>query len=147
VQFVAVAPLIFDQFVIARRCLQRRPAILVCRWVWDLRLNLLDWLHPFIWFVHCGISPNQCQCRAGCISWSHVLKLCLRPLQPLAQALDIFIVRLVLLLVHFQQRPQDFDAMLFLHHTLRVFKLADNSPVSGFRHSWRLVVICCFNCC
>ena len=47
-------------------------------------------------------------------------------LQPLAQALDVFIVRLVLLLVHFQQRPQDFDAMLFLHHTLSVFKLAYN---------------------
>ena len=30
---------------------------------------------------------------------------------------------LVLLLVHFQQRPQDFDAMLFQHHTLSVFKL------------------------
>jgi hypothetical protein len=29
----------------------------------------------------------------------------------LAQALDVFIVRLVLLLVHFQQRPQAFDAM------------------------------------
>mgnify|MGYP003694063503 CR=1 FL=1 len=38
-------------------------------------------------------------------------------LQPLAQALDVFIVRLVLLLVHFQQRPQDFDAMLFLRHS------------------------------
>jgi hypothetical protein len=30
----------------------------------------------------------------------------------------------VLLLVHLQQRPQDFDAMLFLRHTLSVFKLA-----------------------
>jgi hypothetical protein len=39
----------------------------------------------------------------------------------LAQALDVLIVRLVLLLVHFQQRPQAFDAMLFLHHTLSVF--------------------------
>ena len=38
--------------------------------------------------------------------WPHVLKLFLRRLQPLAQALDVFIVRLVLLLVHFQQRPQ-----------------------------------------
>ena len=47
------------------------------------------------------------------IRMPHVLKLFLRPLQPLAQALDVFIVRLVLLLVHFQQRPQDFDAMLF----------------------------------
>ena len=45
--------------------------------------------------------------------WPHVLTLFLRPLQPLAQALDVFIVRLVLLFVHFQQRPQDFDAMLF----------------------------------
>ena len=56
--------------------------------------------------------------------WPHVFTLFLRPLQPLAQALDVFIVRLVLLFVHFQQRPQDFDAMLFLHHTLSVFKLA-----------------------
>jgi hypothetical protein len=136
VQFLAVAPLIFDQFVIACRCLQRRPAIIVCRWVRDLRLNLVDWQHPFIWFVHCGISSNERQCRAGCISWSHVLKLCLRLLQPLAQALDVFIVRVVLLLVHFQQCPQDFDAMLFLHYTLSVFKLADNSPISGFRRCW-----------
>ena len=45
--------------------------------------------------------------------WPHVLTLFLRPLQPLAQALDVFIVPLVLLFVHFQQRPQDFDAMLF----------------------------------
>lgn len=52
VQFLAVAPLIFDQFVIARCCLQPRPAIIVCRWVRDLRLNLADWLQPFIWFVH-----------------------------------------------------------------------------------------------
>jgi hypothetical protein len=51
--------------------------------------------------------------------WPHVFTLFLRPLQPLAQALDVFIVRLVLLFVHFQQRPQDFDAMLFLHHTLK----------------------------
>ena len=53
------------------------------------------------------------------------------PVNALAQALDVFIVRLVLLLVHFQQRPQDFDAMLFLHHTLSVIKLAYNSTVSG----------------
>jgi len=52
VQFLAVAPLIFDQFVIARRCLQSRTAIIVCRWVRDLRLNLADWPHAFIWFVH-----------------------------------------------------------------------------------------------
>jgi hypothetical protein len=52
VRFLAVAPLIFDQFVIARRCLQRRPAILVCRRVRDSRLDLADWPHPFIWFVH-----------------------------------------------------------------------------------------------
>jgi hypothetical protein len=32
--------------------------------------------------------------------------LCLRPLQPLAQALDVLIVRLVLFLVQFQQRPK-----------------------------------------
>ena len=63
--------------------------------------------------------------------WPHVLKLFLRRFQPLAQALDIFIVRLVLLLVHFQQRSQDFDPMLFLHHTLRVFELAYNRTVSG----------------
>ena len=44
-------------------------------------------------------------------------------LQPLAQALDVLIVRLVQLLVHFQQRPQDFDAMLSLHHTLSVLRL------------------------
>jgi hypothetical protein len=73
--------------------------------------------------------------------------LCLRLLQPLAQALDVFIVRLALLLVHFQQRPQDFDPTLFLYHTLSVFKLAYNSPVSGFRRCWSLAVICCFNCC
>ena len=71
-------------------------------------------------------------CRSS--EWPHVLKLFLRPLQPLAQALDVFIVRLVLLLVHFQQRPQDFDAMLFLHHTLSVFKLAYNRTVSGCFH-------------
>jgi hypothetical protein len=57
--------------------------------------------------------------------------LFLRRLQPLAQALDVFIVRLVLLLVHFQQRPQDFDAMPFLCHTLSVFELAYNRTVSG----------------
>ena len=65
-----------------------------------------------------GILPSASE-------WPHVLKLCLLPLQALAQALDVFIV-LVLLLVHFQQRPQDFDATLFLHHTLSVFKLAYN---------------------
>jgi hypothetical protein len=43
---------------------------------------------------------------------------------PLAQVLDVFIVRLGLLLVHFQQRSQDFDAMLFLRHALSVLKLA-----------------------
>jgi hypothetical protein len=47
------------------------------------------------------------------LEWPDVLKLFLRRLQPLAQALDVFIVRLVLLFVHFQQRPQDFDAMFF----------------------------------
>jgi hypothetical protein len=56
----------------------------------------------------------------------------LRLLQPLAQALDVFTVQLALLQVHFQQRPQDFDAMLFLHHTLSVFKLAYDSTVSGY---------------
>jgi len=64
----------------------------------------------------------------------------------LAQALDVF-VRLVLLVVQFQQRPQDFDATLFLYHALSVFKLAYNSPVSGVRRCWPLVVICCLNCC
>jgi hypothetical protein len=57
----------------------------------------------------------------------------LRLLQSLAQALDIFKVRLVLLLVHFQQRSQDFDTILFLHHTVSVFKLAYNNPVSSIR--------------
>jgi hypothetical protein len=72
------------------------------------------------------------QARSVCSSeWPHVLKLLLRPLQPLAQALDVFIVWLVLLLVHFQQRSQDLDAMLFLRHTLSVFKLAYNAAVSG----------------
>ena len=74
--------------------------------------------------------------------WPHVLKLSLRLLQPLAQVLDVFIVRLVLLLVHFQQRPQDFDAMLFLHHTLSVFKLAYNSTVSGCFHRFTGFYIC-----
>ena len=50
------------------------------------------------------------------------------------KALDVFIVRFVLLLMHFQQRPQDFDVMLFLHHTLRVFKLTYNGTVSGCFH-------------
>ena len=74
--------------------------------------------------------------------WPHVLKLSLRLLQPLAQVLDVFIVRLVLLLVHFQQRPQDFDAMLFLHHTLSVFKLAYNRTVSGCFHRFTGFYIC-----
>ena len=78
--------------------------------------------------------------------WPHVRKLCLRLLQPLAQAFDVFIVPFVLLLVHFQQRPQDFDAMLFLHHALTMFKLAYNSSVSGFRRGSSFVVICRFNC-
>jgi hypothetical protein len=75
-----------------------------------------------------GILPSASE-------WPHVLKLCLLPVQALAQALDVFIV-LVLLLVHFQQRPQDFDATLFLHHTLSVFNLAYNSTVSGCFHSF-----------
>ena len=70
--------------------------------------------------------------EVGTERWLHVLKLSLRPLQPLAQALDVFIVRLVLLLVHFQQRPQDFDAMLFLHHTLSVFKRAEQDGIGLF---------------
>jgi len=74
--------------------------------------------------------------------WPHVFTLFLRPLQPLAQALDVFIVRLVLLSVHFQQRPQDFDPMLFLHHTLSVFKLAYNSTVSGCFHRFTGFYIC-----
>ena len=82
-----------------------------------------------------GILPSASE-------WPHVLKLFLRPLQPLAQALDVFIVRLVLLLVHFQQRPQDFDAMLFLRHTVSVFKLAYNSTVSGCFHRFTGFYIC-----
>ena len=65
-----------------------------------------------------AILPSRIKMAAG----SQVVSA--PPSTPLAQALDVFIVRLVLLLVHFQQRPQDFDAMLFLHHTLSVFKLA-----------------------
>jgi predicted metal-dependent HD superfamily phosphohydrolase len=61
----------------------------------------------------------------------------LRLLQSLAQALDVFKVQLVLLLVHFQQRPQDFDAILFLHHTLSVFKLAYNNLASSIRRCCR----------
>ena len=74
--------------------------------------------------------------------WPHVLKLFLRRLQPLAQALDVFIVRLVLLLVHLQQRPQDFDAMLFLRHTLSVFELAYNRTVSGYFYRFTGFYIC-----
>ena len=37
--------------------------------------------------------------------WPHVFTLFLRPLQPLAQALDVFIVRLVLLFLHFPATP------------------------------------------
>jgi hypothetical protein len=48
----------------------------------------------------------------------------------------------VLLLVHFQQRPQDFDAMLFLPHTLSVFKLAYNSTVSGCFNMFTGFYIC-----
>jgi hypothetical protein len=59
----------------------------------------------------------------------------------LAQALDVFIVQLALLLVHLQQRPQAFDATLFILHTLSAFKLAYTSTVSGFRRCWLLVVI------
>ena len=71
------------------------------------------------------------QARSLCSSeWPHVLKLFLCRLQPLAQTLDVFIVWLVLLLVHFQQRSQDFDAMLFLRHTFGVFKLAYNRTVA-----------------
>lgn len=77
--------------------------------------------------VGCGSPLVLIACSS---EWPHVLKLFLRRLQPLAQALDVFIVRLVLLLVHFQQRPQDLDAMLFLHHTLSVFKLAYDRTVS-----------------
>jgi hypothetical protein len=70
-----------------------------------------------------------------------------RPLQALAQALDVFTVQLALLLVHLQQRPQAFDAMPFNLHSLSAFKLAYTSTVSGFRRCWLLAVICCFNCC
>jgi hypothetical protein len=68
-----------------------------------------------------------------------------RLLQAVAQALDVFIVQLMLLLVHLQQRPQAFDSMVFILHTLSAFKLAYTSTVSGFRRCWLLVVICCFN--
>jgi hypothetical protein len=68
-----------------------------------------------------------------------------RLLQALAQALDVFIVQLALLLVHLQQRPQAFDAMPFNLHTLSAFKLAYTTTVSGFRRCRLLVVICCFN--
>ena len=130
-QFLAVAPLIFDQFVIARRCLQRRLAIIVCRRVCVLWLNLADWSHPSIWFVH-FTGDTQAVHVCGMNFMGACCQLCLRPLQPLAQALDVFIVWLVLLLVHFQQCPQDFDAMLFFHHTLSVFELAYNSPYRAF---------------
>ena len=90
-RFLAIAPLIFDQFVIARRSLQRRPAIIVCRWVRDLRLNLGDWPYPLTWFVHCGIS----QISANVVG------------DEFHGRIDVFIVQLVLLLVHLQQRPQD----------------------------------------
>jgi hypothetical protein len=74
--------------------------------------------------------------------WPHVLKLCLFPLQALAQALDVFIA-LALLLVHFQQRPQDFDATPFIHHTLSVSKLAYNSAVSGCFHRFIAFIFQC----
>ncbi len=83
------------------------------------------------------------QARSLCSSeWPHVLKLFLCRLQPLAQTLDVFIVWLVLLLVHFQQRSQDFDAMLFLHYTLSVFKLAYNRTIWGCFHRFTGVNIC-----
>ena len=82
------------------------------------------------------------QARRCSSEWPHVLKLFLRRLQPLAQALDVFIVWLVLLLVHFQQRSQDFDAMLFLRHTLSVFKLAYNRTVSGCFHRFTGFYVC-----
>ena len=100
-------------------------------------------LKPHVYFSDSSLPPAMRDEFHGC----NVLKLSLRPLEPLAQALDVFIVRLVLLLVHFQQRPQAFDAMLFLHHTLSVFKLAYNSTVSdcfqrftGF-YTWLNVVL------
>jgi hypothetical protein len=66
--------------------------------------------------------------------WPHVLKLSLRLLQPLPQVLGVFIVRVVVLFVRFQQCLQAFDAMLFFHHTLSVFKLAYTSTVSDCFH-------------
>ena len=87
--------------------------------------------HPFSCTVRVTLLYAAGSDFACSSEWPHVLKLFLRLLQPLAQALDVFIVRLVLLLVHFQQRPQDFDAMLFRHHALSVFKLACNSRVWG----------------
>ena len=83
------------------------------------------------------------QARSFCSSeWPHVLKLFLCRLQPLAQTLDVFIVWLVLLLVHFQQRSQDVDAMLFLRHTLSVFKLAYNRTVPCCFDRFTRVNIC-----
>ena len=82
-----------------------------------------------------GILPSASE-------WPHVLKLCLFPLQALAQALDVFIV-LALLVVHFQQRPQDFNATLFIHHTLSVFKLAYNCTVSGCFHRLQVPMFKC----
>jgi hypothetical protein len=95
-----------------------------------------------VWSIHFGSSSVTSrhlelilplQARSSCsLEWPHVLKLFLRRLQPLAQALDVFIVWLVLLLMHLQQRPQDFDAVLFVRHTLSVFKLAYERTVSGW---------------
>jgi len=84
------------------------------------------------------------QARSLCsLEWPHVLKLFLRRLQPLAQTLDVFFVWLVLLLVHFQQRSQDFDTMLFLCHTLSLFKLAYNRTVPCCFDRFTGVNICC----
>ena len=61
---------------------------------------------------------------------------------PLAQALDVFIVRLVLLLVHFQRRSQDFDVMLFLRHALSVFKLAYNRRYRAIFKGLQVFIFC-----
>jgi hypothetical protein len=53
----------------------------------------------------------------------------------------------VLLLVHFQQRSQEFDAMLFLHYTLSVFKLAYNRTIWGCFHSFTgFLCLCVVRC-
>ena len=88
------------------------------------------------------VTTNVRCTAANCPATAQISKFWRTSLQALAQALDVFIVQLVLLLVHLQQRPQAFDAMLFPHHTLSVFKLAYNSPVSGCFHRFTGFYVC-----